>query len=367
MLKNCPRLEIAYLGEIFLTGLTKEEKYPIFLTKMKKLFFSFFILFFLNGKIYATVAAPDCKHNLSASNNLATPAIRATSETQVCKFCHIPHGNQANSSGLTYQTTGYAWYGTIYGSEYNNKQFRLPLNSHVLTAAINSARVSFSSGGVYNQYEPNEDSFVRISSWAYGPSSGFVLEENNLDDPDDDTMEIEWPSSGVSRMCFSCHDGTVRIGEIYNSTGGVQLITMNTDAGTGKINASGYMQSGATRRYDPPNVDYHSDFASLHSCEHAFYSFYMNENVITDASDYKQPGTPSRGLHDLSVMRGRGVLDRDDFVQCSACHDPHKGGTGTANGGPPNETLGAYSGGLRQFWRKPGEAASEVCLDCHSE
>lgn len=330
---------------------------------MVQVFLSLLFLLLTLGEVGATVAADNCKHNLSASNKLATPVIRATSEIQVCKFCHIPHGKQSNDSTLTSMTTTYSWYAYKYSdNSFNNKSFRLPLIGHQLTTSINAARVSFSSGPPdYLPGKPNEVRITTTSFYAYGPEGSIVFDDpDGFPDSGDETREIDWPSSGSSRVCFSCHDGTIQIGAVYNSTGGVSLIEMDIGAGQSgeiqKITADGYMGKDAERRYLPPGYDGTSwkfDFASRHSCEHGFYSFYMTQNVLDD------PTANSRLMKDLTQIKASGVLDRDYFVQCTACHDPHKGGTGTSNDGK-------YTGGLRQFWRKPGEGSEQVCTDCHT-
>jgi len=330
---------------------------------MKRLIFFLLLLFLYTQEALATVAASDCRHNLSYNSDRVKAV--SSAETQVCKFCHIPHGKHAT---LTSHTTGYGWYDTIYPSEgWANKSFRLPLFSHEVTTNVNSARISFSSGPPRpDLYESGEAYNIRISTWAYGPTTSFV-HEAGIDEQlntDDDTWEIDWPASGSSRMCFSCHDGTVRIGGVYNSSGTISYIEM-TDSGLNML-SDGKLSGTSGVRFLPPATDWSSDFASKHSCEHAFYSFRMHENVIQDSSSGKPPGTPSLALQSMTYMRGSGVLDRYDFVQCTACHDPHKGGDGTPNGGPPNYVEGAYTGGSRQFWREPGVVADEVCKDCHA-
>jgi hypothetical protein len=335
---------------------------------MKKIIFSFFLLFFSSGKLFANVTDPDCIHNLSANNSISG-AVKATSETQVCKFCHIPHlrqpaGGLPFNQNLMSHTTTYTYYADAYGdSSFTNKQFRLPLISHQLTTAVNSARVSFSSGPPKYMYEEDESWAVRLSTWIYGPSSSFIWEKgpddawgDEVPTSEDDTFEKDWPSSGSSRVCFSCHDGTVKIGAVYNSTGTVSEINMtggdlDTD---GRLNTSDTTYPNPTPQRPGDNVP---DFATRHSCEHAFYSFYMHQNVLDDVT------ANSRGLKALAVIRASGVLDRDDFVQCTACHDPHNGGSNTANSGK-------YFGGERQFWRKPGATFAtgdpeRVCCDCH--
>lgn len=340
---------------------------------MKILVFSFFLFFLFVGESRATVAANDCKHNLSYdtnpdpevdSRNVDVHATNASGEKQVCKFCHIPHGKDVPT--LTSMTTTYQWYNDAYGViSYTDKEFRLPLFSHEITGYVNSARVSFSSGPP--TYDTPYTQQIRISTWAYGPTS--VIEDPS-EDPGDETREIRWPSSGSSRMCFSCHDGTVKIGAVYSSTGGLTFIDMdNSAAASGKLSAEDKLvqRSLGGLAYLPPGLaegSFWHDFASKHSAQHAFYSFRMPGDDVHQVGGANYDKRTSKPMRTLSYMRASGVLDRYDFVQCTACHDPHKGGDGTPAGNPGG-IEGAYNSGTRQFWRKPGDSSSTVCNDCH--
>ena len=106
------------------------------------------------------------KHNLSVSG---TGAIRASSELQLCVFCHTPHvPRQYASEQLWNHQSSSAEY-TLYSSDY-------------LTNLNYSA--------------PNQP-------------------------------------NARSKLCLSCHDGTVAIGAVYNN-GGPQTIAMQNDIKIGR-------------------------------------------------------------------------------------------------------------------------------------
>ncbi len=157
--------------------------------------------------------------------------------------------------------------------------------------------------------------------------------------------------SGSSRICFSCHDGSIPIGNVRTSTGGVTNIDMqDTSAGGNKLTAEDKLGTGSSARFASVVVDptANTSFASKHPMEHGFYSFYMTQDVIDDPrAPYSYP------LKELAQIKGTGALDKKDFAQCTACHDPH--------------FKGSYSNGSKQFWLKPNQDPKYVCWGCHQE
>jgi len=190
-------------------------------------------------------------HNLSVSG---PGEVHSLTETEVCKFCHIPHSAVLPE----------------------------PLWSHALSVA---------------QYTVPE---VRTSGGDRSPAP----------QPD-----------GSSRLCLSCHDGTVALGEI----GGVpRPVAM----------------AGAQRLSPGRRGFIGTDLSGSHPI-----SF-----VVTDgdflATDRDMGVRPLSAIQaDESVQ-----LDARGKMQCTTCHDPHS-------------DRYYEEGRTPRFWVKP--TVQEVCLTCH--
>jgi predicted CXXCH cytochrome family protein len=183
---------------------------------------------------------------------------KATQETEVCKFCHTPH----------------------------NASPAYPLWNHELSQVQN-----------YTTYwSPTLRSY---SSAAEAP-----------------------PIDGFSKLCLSCHDGTVALGALISHGDTVETVPdvltfgmegyLGTDLSGGHPISIVFDQALVTKRNSEPDL------------------LQLNW-PITDKDVKLYPTQGSRG------------------VQCTSCHDPH-GGKGDA-GAPP-------------FWRK--KTYDDVCLVCHN-
>jgi len=196
-------------------------------------------------------------HNLSVSG---PGTIRALNESEICKFCHIPH----------------------------NAIVPQPLWGHVLS-----------------RLERYEVPRLRGSRGVSQPAP----------QPD-----------GASRLCLSCHDGTVALGEI---AGQARPIAM----------------AGA-QRLAPGRAGFlGTDLSGSHPI-----SFPLDDTLAA--------GDPDDTEHDLgyvplAVVRSdpRVRLDAQGKMQCTTCHDPH---------------ADRYyrPGRVPHFWVAP--TIDEVCLTCHA-
>ncbi len=126
----------------------------------------------------AVATIKDTRHNLS---NWGKYTVKATTETQVCIFCHAPH---------------------------NADSVEAPLWNH----------------------KDTEVTTFQIASSAY-------IKPGN--------SNIDTQPKGISKKCLSCHDGTVAIGAVANGTpievgGGSQGANPGTDNSLGSGNPIGY-------------------------------------------------------------------------------------------------------------------------------
>ena len=191
-------------------------------------------------------------HNLSVSG---PGDMKAQGETEVCKFCHIPHSAVVNQ----------------------------PLWGHVLSdvKGYQTPKVRRRGGRVET-----------------GPQPG-----------------------GASRLCLSCHDGTVALGEIGRSRRPIAM-------------------AGAQRLGQGRRGYLGTDLSGAHPI-----SIPMPDT--TDVDDAADMGVRPAGaiVSDPAVH-----LDNNRLMQCTTCHDPHS----DSNYQP---------GRTPHFWVR--STVTEVCLSCH--
>lgn len=298
-------------------------------------FFLFLSLVFPFQVSFADIAGT--RHDLSFNNpnKAAYVNIAAANpeDNQICKFCHIPHGAQV----VTYST--YTWYKDAYGdNSFDNKPWRLPLISHVLTSTGNFAWVSTYDFSMY------------LSTWTYPGEGRFQEDPDNY--PEDPYI-IAWQPSGAAKVCFSCHDGTVAIGSLVTGTIDVAEYGSTGKLNDGKLNWDGDVNESATV-YRPNTAQQH--FANRHGpalvSRHGFYSHYVTQEVINDHN--VEPTRLAVGYYLYSnIDTLKPYLDRNQFMQCTTCHDPHS----SDDADDP-----ALS---RQFWRYPDTAEVGTCNKCH--
>lgn len=208
------------------------------------------------------------KHNLSITG---PGTIKATTETQICVFCHTPHA--------ALQVEGATWRG--------------PLWNHSLSVAS------------YTLSIPGQ------------PSAASNAQLSTPIQPD-----------RASKLCLSCHDGTVAIGNVYNVSGpglGSGSIAMTTT----------YMPEGSTK----------IGGASGNLIPNHLVSIAYNNNLINDKNiqcgdgvssfEWRLPANLTSGskikLKDTNATYA--TFDGYNYnapgkcskcgVQCSTCHDPH--------------------------------------------
>ena len=177
------------------------------------------------------------KHNLSISS---PGDVHATTESDICIFCHTPH----NATG---------------------------------------------DGPLWNH---------QLSSAAYQPYTSSTLKAT-----------VGQPT-GASRLCLSCHDGTVALGMVHSRSGGIAMNSPMMPAG---INNLG------------------TDLSVHHPV-----SFTYDSALVTADGNLRDPNT--------LVLEVR--LDRAGQVQCTSCHEPH------------NNQYGSFL--------VMDNTASAMCLSCHS-
>jgi predicted CXXCH cytochrome family protein len=182
---------------------------------------------------------------------------RAVSETEICIFCHTPH----NAFPIS------------------------PLWNHELSAVEN-----------YTNYW--SETLKSYSSQAEAP-----------------------PIDGFSKLCLSCHDGTVALGMVSSRDMPIETFTEFLDIGL-----PGYLGTDLSGGH-PISIVFDTALVNLRNED----PHIMHLNWPINDPDVKLYPT-----------------QRQYGIQCISCHDPHGG-----KGGP----------GAPPFWRK--STHDDVCLVCH--
>ena len=191
----------------------------------------------------------DSKHNLAASG---LGQVKATSETQICVFCHTPHS--ANQSAGA------------------------PLWNHALSSAT------------------------------YTPYFSISLDAN----------PIPGPPGASSKVCLSCHDGTLAVGTVgvLNGAGPVTIPMSGTDTNGVMLGGSG-ANTGFTRNL---GIDMSNDHPIS-------FNYDTTLGGATGADGELRAPPVMNG--NITVVGNRTVSVKPTFplensqVQCITCHDPH--------------------------------------------
>ncbi len=246
------------------------------------------------------------KHNLSVSG---PGTVRSTSESQVCVFCHTPHGATPGVTPLWNRSLGTTVY-TPYASASLDAQ------------AIQGA--------------------------------------------------LEQPG-GSSKLCLSCHDGTVAIGNVsvLNGVGSASV------PGTVSIPMTGTGAGGAMPPGSGTGTGFTRNLGTDLTNDHPISVSYTNALAVRDGelrvvdANQQYPG----GSGTVLGVRHAGYRPELPLeptgaggtgqVQCATCHDPHRRETDPAKG---NQKF------LRQnrFQEAPPSAvhnpASDIlCITCHDK
>jgi hypothetical protein len=192
------------------------------------------------------------RHNLSVSG---PGAVKATGETQICVFCHTPHGADTSIPA--------------------------PLWNRKL------------SGATYTPYTSSSLDAEKIL--------GRILDQ----------------PAGSSKLCLSCHDGTLAIGavNVLNGQPNVAVPVAGTGVG-GTMPPGAGTQTGFTRNL---GVDLTNDHP---------ISFTYDSRLALADGELRDPATATHiavrrpGVHPAVPLEPTGPAGAGQ-VQCATCHDPH--------------------------------------------
>ena len=232
-------------------------------------------------------------HNLSASG---PGNVVASTESQVCVFCHTPHGaTNAPASPLWNRT----------------------LSTQTYTVYTSSSLDAETIGG-------------------------------QLDQP-----------AGSSKLCLSCHDGTLALGTVGVLGGQQNVDIAMTGTGPGGVMPPGAgVQTGFTR-------DLGIDLSNDHPISLTYDStLSLTDGELRDPATSAHIGVRSPGVRPLAPLEETG-FGGEAQVQCSGCHDPHlaPGGSGFGD---------KFLRMLRFQQASPADGSFDesqdiICLACHEK
>ncbi len=279
--------------------------------KTKNIFLILLAIFTFAFACFSYAGIVNTKHNMSITG---PGGIKATTETEICVFCHIPHNAQPGRPLWNHDMPGSAY--TMYTSEY-----------------LHRAGYTVPTG--------------------LGTTTG--------------------TPGMLSRQCLSCHDGTVAVGAVYMVRGtilGTSLIAMSGVAAGGEIPtaAPGYIGTDL-RAHHPVGIEYNP------AINIAFGSGSRTIELITNptstamklyrisAKDYVECSS----CHDPHLENTKFLRDTSGATfaakisnTCTACH------TKTGWSGSVHQTNAtAYSDASVSTTFGAGTITSLVCMNCH--
>ena len=230
------------------------------------------------------------KHNLS----VAGPGTVTSDESQVCVFCHTPHG-ATNTPGAP------LW----------NRQLSIQTYTTYTSSSLDAETIA---------------------------------------------GQLQQPG-GSSRLCLSCHDGSLAIGTV-NVSGGQQNVTFNmTGVGAGgEMPAGDGLLTGYTRNLG-------TDMTNDHPISLTFDTTLATaDGELRDPATSPEIGLRSPGVRPELPLEATGPANEAQ-MQCASCHDPHLPDTG----GQPRKFL---RGNRLQQVDPAGTFDIDndiVCLGCHEK
>jgi hypothetical protein len=248
---------------------------------------------FIVANAQSTSDVASTPHNLSVDG---PGTAKATSETQVCVFCHTPHG-ATNSPGT-------------------------PLWNRAL------------SGQTYTTYSSSSLDAETIAG--------------QLDQP-----------AGSSKLCLSCHDGTLAISSVNVLGGQVNVSVPMSGLGPGDTMPPGEGElTGFTRNLG-------TDLSNDHPI-----SLTYDTNLATTDGELRDPAVEGHiavrapGVRPPVPLEATGAGGAAQ-VQCASCHDPH---VINPNNPPTNKFLRLNR--FQQSQPSTGgfdETTDQNCLACHEK
>lgn len=341
-------------------------------------------------------------HNLSTGG---TGSIKATTESEVCVFCHTPHNGRPvaplwnrNDAGTTY---------TLYNSSTLEASVGQPDGSSILCLSCHDGTValgevvsrttdiSFNSGittmpvGNRNNLKTDISDDHPIS---FSYTSALATSDGNLKDPA--TLGGGTTLENGKLQCISCHDphdntlGQFLVATKLNSQLCIECHTNSYWSGSTHSSSGATYGGGGAGPWAHIETPYAT--VSANACEncHAPHSASGNERLLKKAVEedncldchngdvastdvqteilktYSHSVTSYSGIHDPKEATLASTL----HVECTDCHNPHASNAATASAPNANGFLRGVKGiDTNGNEVNPVNYEYELCYRCHAD
>jgi hypothetical protein len=287
-------------------------------------------------------------HNLGTSNPIAGSNIAAgsNSTSEVCVFCHTPHGANKLAPGAA------------------------PL---------------------WNRALPDASGYTMYSA------------------PNFDGVSAAGSPVGVSLACLSCHDGSIALDALINGpgSGGFHVNNLVFTAGPGEtlnlVGSTTDFVDGNNSMSEATRTDTGHNYSTIVGGAAPFPNLTRNladdhpisMQMPTTAIDPQFDATRNPDGEIVKLERNATyddkrdalrlyppngenfLLGREGWVECASCHNPHaprplvlrlpSAPTGTMSAGGNDLIPTSWGGGGGRFWGDDPNSGSAVCLTCHNK
>lgn len=363
----------------------------------------FVLLVLAGGAFFPGTSIPaglaTSKHNLSASG---PGTVKATTESQMCVFCHAPH-NASPSAPLWNKRAPGSTY-TPYTSSTSLARAGQPTGASLACLSCHDGTIALGellsrgatipmAGGAVGMPAGNSNLGTDLSddhpvSFAY-TSSLATAHGGELADPATLTGKVRLDRSG-QLQCTACHDA-------HDDANGKFLVMSNQASALCQVchtkqnwGASSHRTSGATWNGTGNNPWPHTSWAtvSANACENCHRphtaggrkwllnmaaeeaNCHVCHNGSVAARNIQSEFTGKASIHPLASSTGvhdpaEGVVVQSRHVECPDCHNPHASkGVGGALPGSLAGVRGVTSGGTEI---KTSTAEYQICYRCHAD
>ena len=130
------------------------------------------------------------------------------------------------------------------------------------------------------------------------------------------------PPDEASRLCLSCHDGTVPLGSVQNLGGASTVISMTGGVGLGPLPAGSTAYLGTDLSgHHLISIEINNQLVTDKAAQCPSVSYKLNSGI---AYPYLQPTRSSYPCDRVANPNGcKDNVTMRHGVQCNSCHDPH--------------------------------------------
>jgi len=337
------------------------------------------------------------KHNLSASG---PGAVKATTETQICVFCHAPHNASPNAPLWNRSNPGGTY--TPYTSSTSLSKPGQPTGASLLCLSCHDGTIALGSvlsrstvigmaGGTTTLATGNSNLGTDLSddhpiSFAY--TATLAASRGELANPAALTGKVKLDASG-QLQCSTCHDA-------HDDTNGKFLVVPNQasalcqtchtknywNASDHKLSAKTWngvgtnpwphttnttVAANACESCHRPHtaggkkwlLNYAAEENNCYSCHNGNVAAKNLQSEFTKLSIH--PVATNTGVHDITET----AVVQKRHVECQDCHNPHA--TNASTGTLPGSLTGVRGVDINGIEVKTSVYEYQICFRCHAD